>query len=36
MCRLINNTCKLFDEEEDLDRILKGVEFDIEEMMDSP
>ena len=26
----------MFDEEEDLDRILKGAEFDVEERMDSP
>ena len=34
MCTLINN--KMFDEEEDLDNILKGPEFDVVEMMDSP
>ena len=34
MCTLIHN--KTFDEEEDLDRILEGTEFDVEEMMDSP
>ena len=27
---------KMLDEQEDLDRILKGAEFDVEEMMDSP
>ena len=34
MCTFINN--KLFDEEEDIDCILEGAEFNVEEMMDSP
>ena len=33
MCTLINK--KIFDEEEDLDHILKGAEFEVEEMMNS-
>ena len=34
MCMLINN--KMFDEEKDLDCIVEGAEFDVEERMDSP
>ena len=34
MCKLINN--KVFDEGEDLDCMLEGAEFDVDEMMDSP
>ena len=34
MCTLIDNI--MFDEEEDLECILEGAEFDVEEMIDSP
>ena len=35
MCALINNDL-LDEQEEDLDRILEGAVFDVEEIMDSP